>query len=116
MMTGMELRAIYRLLLLTDAADTRHRVIITLWLVRRTKQTGPSSKISFRHMSHASLTSTDVVTAAFKTRTIQKELGYKNADKASKLAPLQRENFPTHELHEYRVSEDTKPRTQYYAA
>jgi hypothetical protein len=51
-------------------------------------------------MKHASVTSTAVVTAAFKTRTIQKEFSYKNADKASKLAPLQTGNFPTHELHE----------------
>jgi hypothetical protein len=50
-------------------------------------------------MNHASITSTAVVTAAFKTRAIQKELSYKNADKASKLAPLETENVPTHKLH-----------------
>jgi hypothetical protein len=58
---------------------------------------------------HANITSTAVVTAALKIRAIQKELIYKNADKASKLAPLETERFPTHGLRSYRVWEDQEP-------
>jgi len=50
-----------------------------------------------RHTSHAN-TSTVSVTAAFKTRVNQenKNLIYKNADKTSKLVPLQTQSFATH--------------------
>jgi hypothetical protein len=80
-----------RFVSVSDATDTRHRALITLVVVRRTKQTGPSSEISCRHVNHASATSTAIETAAFKTRAIKKELGYKNADRASKLAALETE-------------------------
>jgi hypothetical protein len=48
-----------------------------------------------RHTSHAN-TSTVSVTVAFKTRANQKKLIYKNADKTSKLVPLQTQSFATY--------------------
>jgi hypothetical protein len=83
MMTGTELH-----ISAFHSSSTRQRTIITLWLVRQTKRTGPSSEISCRHVDHVYCH----CNCGFKTRAIQKELGYKNADKASKLAPLETES------------------------
>jgi hypothetical protein len=81
----------YRLLLLPACPIPRRNdfALVSAIKSKRTLFKNP------RHTSHAN-TSTVYATAAFKTRAHQKKLIYKNADKTSKLVPLQTQSFATH--------------------